>query len=50
MEEKLKLYDEIFRKNNYHQGRMISGSKSGYCKRYPDNEVYRKLARKMVSL
>lgn len=40
MEEKLKLYDEIFRKNNYHQGRMISGSKSGYCKRYPDNEVY----------
>lgn len=32
-------YDEIFRKNKLHSGRMISGSKSGYRSRNPENLI-----------
>lgn len=32
-------YIEIFRKYNFHIGRMISGSKSAYLDRYPEHLV-----------
>jgi hypothetical protein len=31
---------EIFKQNGLNNGRMISATKSGYKKKYPDNEVY----------
>jgi hypothetical protein len=31
---------EIFKENGLSNGRMISATKSGYRKQYPDNEVY----------
>jgi len=34
------LISESFRNNGFHIGRMISGSKSGYRERNPNNEVY----------
>jgi hypothetical protein len=33
-------YDRIFDRHGFMMGRMISGSKSLYRQRYPDNEVY----------
>ena len=34
------LISEAFYSNGFHIGRMISGSKSGYRERNPENEVY----------
>jgi len=36
----LEMYDDVFSKFGYQQGRMIGGSKSGYWSEHPDNEVY----------
>jgi hypothetical protein len=31
---------DIFKNYDFYFGRMISGSKSGYREKYPDNEIY----------
>jgi hypothetical protein len=37
--KKLEEINEVFYNHNFHQGRMISYSKSSYCKRNPNNLV-----------
>lgn len=36
----MQITKTIFVQRDYHNGRMISGSKSAYRERYPENEVF----------